>query len=106
LNHYMECMVERNKEMSMSASVETLMKINSMLNELSAEELMMIAQSAQLRARNKSKSELKIGDKVTFDAKTRGIKTGILVKKNAKTFQVLVGSVNWKVTPTLLRKAA
>jgi hypothetical protein len=68
--------------------------------------LMQVAQAAALRARHKSKVDLNIGDKVTFDAKTRGIKTGILVKKNAKTFQVLVGSVTWKVTPTLLKKVA
>jgi hypothetical protein len=53
-----------------------------------------------------SKSGFCVGDKVRFDAKTRGIKDGILIKKNAKTFQVLVGSVTWKVSPALLRKVA
>lgn len=90
----------------MSASTETLMKINALLGELSADELMMIAKTCSIRANAKSKSDFKIGDTVTFDAKTRGVKTGILIKKNAKTFQVLVGSVNWKVSPSLLKKVS
>jgi hypothetical protein len=43
-------MVERNKEMPMS-STEALMQINKLLGELSADELMIVAQSAQLRAK-------------------------------------------------------
>ena len=65
-----------------------------------------IAWVAKNRADILAKTNFCVGDKVRFDAKTRGIKDGILIKKNAKTFQVLVGSVTWKVSPALLRKVA
>ena len=87
-------------------NTEVLYKINALLNELDAADLMIVAKSAQVRANTKTKLELKIGDEVQFDAKSRGVKRGILIKKNPKTFQVLVGSVTWKVSPTLLKKAA
>ena len=87
-------------------TTSALMQINALLDQLSAEQLMTVAKSAQVRANSKTKTELKIGDQVMFDAKSRGIKHGILVKKNPKTFQVLVGSTTWKVSPTLLKKAA
>ena len=83
-----------------------LLQIHKLMDLLSAEDLLFVAKSAQSRAQNKAKSDLKIGDEVTFDAKSRGVKLGILVKKNAKTFNVLVGSTTWKVSPTLLKKAA
>lgn len=83
-----------------------LMQINALLDLLSPDQLIMVAKSAQHRANNKAKFELKVGDEVMFDAKSRGIKHGILVKKNTKTFNVLVGSTTWKVSPTLLKKVA
>jgi hypothetical protein len=82
------------------------MQINDLLDQLSAEQLLMVAKSAQTRAQNKVKSDLKLGDEVTFNAGARGIKIGILIKKNPKTFNILVGSTTWKVSPTLLRKVA
>lgn len=83
-----------------------LLQIHKLMDLLSAEDLMFVAKAAQQRAVGASKAALKIGDEVQFDAKSRGIKRGILIKKNPKTFQVLVGSVTWKVSPTLLKKAA
>ena len=83
-----------------------LLQIHKLMDLLSAEDLLFVAKAAQMRAQNKAKSDLKIGDEVQFDAKSRGLKRGILIKKNPKTFQVLVGSVTWKVSPTLLKKAA
>lgn len=76
------------------------------LDKLSPADLIQVAKMAQQRANSKQKSELMLGDEVTFDAKSRGIKVGILIKKNPKTFQVLVGSTTWKVSPTLLKKVA
>ena len=90
----------------MDASTETLLQVHKLLMTLSREDLAIVSQSVYNRLQIMNQTAFKIGDKVTFDAKTRGIKTGILVKKKAKTFQVLVGSVNWKVTPTLLKKVA
>lgn len=83
-----------------------LLQIHKLMDLLSAEDLLFVAKAAQMRAQNKAKSDLKIGDEVQFDAKSRGLKRGILIKKNPKTFQVLIGSVTWKVSPTLLKKAA
>lgn len=83
-----------------------LLQIVQLMDKLSAEDLMQVARMAQKRAQDATKIALKIGDQVQFDAKTRGVKTGILIKKNPKTFQVLVGSVTWKVSPTLLKKVA
>lgn len=87
-------------------TTEILVQINSLMEKLGADDLMTVAQSAQSKAKGKTWIELQIGDKVMFNAKTRGIKHGILIKKNSKTYQVLVGSVTWKVTPTLLKKVA
>ena len=87
-------------------STDALLQINQLLGQLSPAELMTVAKAAQTRATAASKSSLSVGDTVSFDAKTRGVKTGTLIKKNTKTFQVLVGSTTWKVSPTLLKKAA
>lgn len=65
-----------------------------------------IAWAAKHRADALAKSGFRIGDKVRFDAKNRGIKEGILIKKNAKNFQVLVDHTRWTVSPALLRKVA
>lgn len=83
-----------------------LAEINRLLLKLSAEDLILVAKSCQVRANAKTKIELQVGDQVSFDAKSRGVKTGVLIKKNAKTFVVLVNSTRWKVSPTLLKKVA
>ena len=87
-------------------NVSPLALIIQNLDKLSPSDLIQVAKMAQQRANSKAKTELSLGDEVTFDAKFRGVKLGILVKKNAKTFNVLVGSVTWKVSPTLLKKVA
>lgn len=92
-------------------NTEILYKINTLLDNLSAEDLTTVAKSAMIRARTMVNIDLKIGDEVQFDAKTRGVKTGILIKKNPKTSKVLVEDktgrrVTWTVTSTLLKKVA
>ena len=87
-------------------NVTPLALIIQNLDKLSPTDLLSVAKMAQQRAQSKVKSELSLGDEVTFDAKSRGVKIGILIKKNPKTFNVLVGSTTWKVSPTLLRKVA
>jgi len=87
-------------------NVTPLALIIQNLDKLSPTDLISVAKMAQQRAQSKVKSELLLGDEVTFDAKSRGVKIGILIKKNPKTFNVLVGSTTWKVSPTLLRKVA
>ena len=63
-------------------NTEILYKINTLLDNPSAEDLTTVAKSAMIRARTMVNIDLKIGDEVQFDAKTRGVKTGILIKKN------------------------
>jgi hypothetical protein len=87
-------------------NVTPLALIIQNLDKLSPTDLISVAKMAQQRAQAKAKSELLLGDQVQFDAKSRGVKTGTLIKKNTKTFQVLVGSTTWKVSPTLLKKVA
>lgn len=87
-------------------NTEALMQINTLLSQLTADELISVAISAQQRAKGKTWNEINVGDNVIFDAKTRGVKRGVVIKKNAKTYQVLVGSSTWKVSPVLLRKVA
>jgi len=81
-------------------------QINELIHELSSQDLIRLARLAQFLANTKASGEINVGDEVTFDAKSRGVKVGILIKKNPKTFQVLVGSTTWKVSPTLLKKVA
>lgn len=89
------------------ADTETLMKINNLLSALDYEDLLMVAQSASIRARKVAKNELKIGDKVQFNAKTRGMKTGTLIKKNELSAKVLVDNVIWTIKPiSMLKKVA
>lgn len=49
-----------------------------------------------------------IGDKVTFDAKSRGIVSGTVTKVNRKTVKVKADGVGfmWIVSPELLKKVA
>lgn len=53
----------------------------------------------------KLRLQFKVGDKVWFDAKTRGIIQGTITKMNAKSAKVVTdGGVKWTVSPTLLQK--
>lgn len=53
----------------------------------------------------KMRIQFKVGDKVWFDAKTRGIVKGVISKMNAKTAKVRTDlGVQWTVSPQLLQK--
>lgn len=53
----------------------------------------------------KLRLQFKVGDKVWFDAKTRGIIRGVVTKMNAKSAKVRTDlGVMWTVSPTLLNK--
>lgn len=53
----------------------------------------------------KLRLQFKVGDKVWFDAKTRGIIRGVVTKMNAKSAKVRTDTgVMWTVSPTLLNK--
>jgi len=90
----------------MDASTETLLQVHKLLMTLSREDLAIVSQSVYNRLQIMNQTAFKIGDKVTFDAKTRGIKEGVVIRKSKKTIQVLVGPVTWKVSPSLIRKVA
>ena len=51
---------------------------------------------------------LMVGDTVTFDARTRGIITGKVIKINTKTVQVRCNRTQglWKVTASALKQVA
>jgi preprotein translocase subunit YajC len=51
---------------------------------------------------------LMVGDTVTFDARTRGIITGTVIKINTKTVQVRCNRTQglWKVTASALKQVA
>lgn len=51
-------------------------------------------------------SSFNVGDKVWFDAKRRGRVEGLIEKINQKTIVVKTPLVTWKVSPSLLKKAA
>lgn len=49
--------------------------------------------------------QFKVGDRVWFDGKTRGIIRGKITKMNAKSAKVVTDTgVMWTVSPTLLSK--
>ena len=49
-----------------------------------------------------------VGDRVSFDAKTRGVITGEITKVNRKTVKVKADGVGfmWVVSPSLLKKVS
>ena len=51
---------------------------------------------------------LMVGDTVTFDARTRGVITGTVLKINTKTVQVRCNRTQglWKVTASMLKQVA
>jgi len=53
----------------------------------------------------KLRLQFRVGDKVKFDAKTRGIIHGTLTKMNTKSAKVLSDKgVSWNVSPQFLEK--
>lgn len=53
----------------------------------------------------KLRLQFKVGDKVKFDAKTRGMIHGTITKMNAKSVKVQTDmGVTWNVSPTFLQK--
>jgi preprotein translocase subunit YajC len=78
------------------------------ISTASAEELNEIARMMNIRRSHLQEiagANLRVGDTVTFDAKTRGIVTGKVTKINKKTVKVkATNGVLWTVTPSLLEQ--
>jgi hypothetical protein len=47
---------------------------------------------------------LRVGDTVRFDAKSRGIQTGQVIKINPTRVKVQAGNITWNVSPQLLKR--
>ena len=80
------------------------------LNSLSREEIKAVHEILRHRASGLEASvavSFKAGDKVRFDARTKGIITGKVIKVNGKTIKVLSDKGGtWRVSPSLLNKVA
>ena len=78
---------------------------------MNSDELNQVVEAIKLQrtfnARTATRS-LMVGDTVTFDAKTRGIITGQVIKINTKTVQVRCNRTQglWKVTASALKQVA
>ena len=84
--------------------------INAIRN-MNADEINQVVEAIKLQrtynARTATRS-LRVGDTVSFDAKTRGVITGQVIKINTKTVQVRCNRTQglWKVTASVLKQVA
>lgn len=76
------------------------------LSQLTAIESREIWKEADRLRQLKASIELFVGDKVTFDARSKGVKVGTIVKLNRVKAQVQVGHTKWTVPFTMLKKVA
>ena len=75
---------------------------NWILNKASDGDLKLLQEIISMKMR----IQFRIGDTVSFDAKTRGIIHGTIIKMNGKSFKVKATSgMEWKVAPSLLQKS-
>ena len=78
---------------------------------MSNDEINQVVEAIKLQrtynARTATRS-LMVGDTVTFDARTRGIITGQVIKINTKTVQVRCNRTQglWKVSASMLKQVA
>jgi len=76
-------------------------QFKTLLSQMDNEEMkqaLPIFKRAMKRASSDTASNFRIGDKVKFDAKTRGIIRGIVVKRNQRTAKVQTeGGTTWTV---------
>ena len=80
---------------------------NFVLTQATSDQLEMLLSLHKIRRGVKAveaDASFKIGDKVSFDVKTRGIKTGIITKINNKSIKVNCDGAMWNVSPTFLKK--
>lgn len=105
----------------MTEKTITIGDLLAVVNKLPADQFAVF--EAGFRAMQETKREIKRsqaraflnpGDRVTFDAKTRGVKVGLLLKVNSVTAKVqveekdwsgAVRKVTWTVPLTILKKA-
>jgi hypothetical protein len=83
----------------------------TLIRDMNNDEINQVVEAIKLQrtynARSATRS-LMVGDTVTFDAKTRGVITGKVLKINIKTVQVRCNRTQglWKVTASALKQVA
>ena len=83
----------------------------TLIRDMNNDEINQVVEAIKLQrtynARSATRS-LMVGDTVTFDAKTRGVITGKVLKINIKTVQVRCDRTQglWKVTASALTQVA
>ena len=63
-----------------------------------------IMDAARMRRDYLSKASIRVGDTVWFDAGSRGIQRGKVIKINPKRTKVQCGMMTWNVSHSLLNK--
>ena len=89
---------ERNQLINLVNKISTKAEATELFNH--ARNMIRTVRDAEANA---VKRQIRVGDRVWFDAKTRGIIHGVVVKIMPKNVKVKADSgMNWKVFPSLL----
>lgn len=78
--------------------------IVNIIHTMGRAEVDQVIEAGRMRREYLSRVGIKVGDTVQFDAKTRGIQTGKVIKINPTRTKVQVGMMTWNVSPALLTK--
>jgi len=80
-------------------NIETSAELDQLIDAFKLQRTYLARQSAR---------SLMVGDTVSFDAKTRGVITGQVIKINTKTVQVRCNRTQglWKVSASMLQQVA
>jgi hypothetical protein len=74
------------------------------IHKLDRDSIGPIYEAVRMRREWLSRTGIRVGDTVQFDARTRGIQTGKVIKINPTRTKVQVGMMTWNVSPELLTK--
>lgn len=67
-------------------------------------DLVFLVKARRKQLTTAAKRHFRVGQRVRFDAKHRGMVTGIIIKMNPKTIRVLTDTGGlWRVSPTYLK---
>lgn len=75
-----------------------------LVHQMDRDSVEQVLNAARMRRDYLVKTGLRVGDTVRFDAKSRGIQTGRVIKINPTRVKVQAGTVMWNVSPQLLTK--
>jgi hypothetical protein len=94
-------MTHSNKTRGNKMQVKDILLLVHQMDRDSVEQVL---NAAGMRRDYLVKTGLRVGDTVRFDAKSRGIQTGRVIKINPTRVKVQAGTVVWNVSPQLLTK--